>query len=231
MQSPSPAAQVGSRAQGHRHRAPLPALCPAHLVGPVPTGVAVGGHDNHFLEVGDFWSRESRQTSKQQPRGGRTPLRGVVSSPESALHSSRPQVRAASGLWSSKESPGTQCPQPCARIRTNFMLVLAGALHSGQLVLNCSTWGGKGQPEGPSQPRAPGLSVPECPWHCSSPHLVPQVLGSVRRLRVHLLSLQGQQSQLLLPAGAPREQGKEQGLLQSPAGPAGHTAGGSSCSE
>lgn len=125
-----------------------------------------------------------------------------MSSPETALHPNRPQLGAASGLWGSRESPGTQSPQPRARIRTNFMLVLAGALHSGQLVLNCSTWGGKRQPQGPSQPRAAGLGVPERPWLCSCPHLVPQVLGSVRRLRVHLLSLQGQQSQALLPAGA-----------------------------
>lgn len=35
-------------------------------------------------------------------------------------------------------------PRPSSkRIRTSFMFVEAGALHSGQLVLNCSTWRGK----------------------------------------------------------------------------------------
>lgn len=90
-----PNSPTGKRSAGAKARntTPFPtALFPAHLIGPVPTGVAVGGHDNHFLKVWDFWSRESRKTSKQQPKDGRSPL-GVVSSPETALHPNRPFLR------------------------------------------------------------------------------------------------------------------------------------------
>lgn len=102
------------------------------------------------------------------------------------------------------------------------MLVLAGALHSGQLVLNCSTWR---RERAARMSRAAVLSVAQL---CSTTYLVPQVVGSIRRLRIHLLSLQGK-CELLCPGvwGVPGSQG----LLQSPPVPAGHTAGGSSCSE
>lgn len=75
---------------------------------------------------------------------GRSPW-GAVSGPETALQPKRPFLR---GGIEPVESPGPRsAPQPDVswrwRIRTNFMLVLAGALHSGQLVLNCSTWRGE----------------------------------------------------------------------------------------
>lgn len=104
LTTPPNPVSLPSRAPGQRHGTalppPLPSFFTAHLIGPVPTGVAVGGHDNHFLKVWDFWSEESRETSKQQQRDGMTPL-GVVSSPETALHPNRSHLR---------EPRAMQCP-------------------------------------------------------------------------------------------------------------------------
>lgn len=118
LTTPPNPVSLPSRAPGQRHGTalppPLPSFFTAHLIGPVPTGVAVGGHDNHFLKVWDFWSEESRETSKQQQRDGTTPL-GVVSSPETALHPNRSHLREPRAMQC-PPSPRAE-PSPCPPLK------------------------------------------------------------------------------------------------------------------
>lgn len=86
------------RDKGRGQRAALPA---AHLIGPVPTAVTVGGHDDHLLEVWDFWARGSRENITAAAQGWQEPA-------GTALHPNRPHLGAP---WCSRESPG-----PCSAL-------------------------------------------------------------------------------------------------------------------